>query len=308
MANAAQILAGSPAQIAMYDATNDTLFLGYLASDNFELTQKPLVHKDIEGMEYQYGVRSELTVELLETDPTKIAALATRRVLKQDIYIVGAQFLIKMHDVYVQHAQKRSYTPGDNSVIEITAKTDVEANVEVIKNLLSSVKDSVDYGNFDIDTNTDGLSDGWTELANPATSRNTPSFLGAGYGADQEYYTTGAADEGIYCDIICPLDQVPVKMTASIYMKYDANDDKDVYLAIKTKNSALTIRDTNTSTVKIITASSVRYSYTVEFTPSNSDIYKVSMYVYSLNTETCNALLDNAQLEFGKLTDYTEND
>ena len=307
MADAAQILASSPAQISIYDATNYTLFLGYLNADNFELKQTPLYHKDIEGMRYQYGVRTQLTVELLETDPGKIANLKKRRTLTQDIYIVGAQHLVKMHDVYIQHAQKRKYTPGNYDVLEITAFTDIETNVEVIKNLLSSVKDSVNYGNFDIDTNTDGLSDGWTKLDTPVTTRNTPSFLGAAYGHDQQYETDESANQGIYCDIICPLDRVPIKITASIYAAYSAHYDDTFKLAIITKNSSGTPIDSKYGTTETATGSAVRYSYSVNFIPG-ADVYKLSIYIYTEAGDETELMLDNAQLEFGKLTAYTEND
>ena len=63
------------------------------------------------------------------------------------------------------------------SYIELTITTDIESDVELIKNLLSSVYGSYDYGNFNVDTNTDGLADGWVDSSSDSYGLTDPSFL-----------------------------------------------------------------------------------------------------------------------------------
>ena len=295
-----------PGQVSLWDSSNKELHLGYLMPEDFQLTQEALVHKIVSGNHRQYGTRTEFICNLLQTDPTLLKAIKDRRDTKQDLFIIGANHVIKLHDIYVSIARERSYEPGVPHSAILSAFTDVETDVEEIKNLLSSVHDSVDYGNFNTDTNTDGLCDGWAELGSPTTTTNGTSFLGAGYGGDQEIDGTGA--DGIYCDIICPLNQVPIKLTASVYIQDDGSLLEDnVYIEIRTKENDGTLVDTLTSSELTFTSSPVRYSYSVEFTPG-ANVEKVSMYIYLPTSKTAGIFVDNAQLEIGNLTDYTEND
>jgi len=300
MPDANNILSGAPVQIAVNDSSNGTLYLGYLSADKVSLIQKPLYHKDISGLWYQYGMRTILKAEMLETDPTKIADLKNRRTTKQDIYITAAEYGVKLHDTYVQLAQKRDF--AKQSVIELTAYTDIEDDIEVIKNLLSSVKDSVDYGNFEIDTNTDGLADGWTNVDMSAVSRTDPSFKN-GAGNYHQNLISDNIDQSVYCRITWRFDQ-PQKITFSVYAQA-LSTIEDMFLQIKSLNSSdATITTSSGSVENVPITGSNRYSHSKEFIDDAIDKIEIRLWMNSVGT----IKFDDAQLEFGAISDYTQND
>lgn len=302
MPDASLILSGAPAQIAVNDSTNGTLYLGYINAKNFKLTAKPLFHNIISGMRYQYGTRTILKVEMLETDPAKLANLLARRDDLQDIFITASEYAVKIHDCYIQYAQKRVFGPGSNSVVELTAYTDIDTNVELIKNLLSSVKDSVDYGNFNVDGGGGIIGEGWTDADYNATSRTDPSFKNGASDYHQNLAAT-AADQYIYCRVTWRYDQ-PVKVTFSVYAQSLTNIE-DMYLKIRLLNSAdgELVAETGSSNAVPITGSN-RYSLSKEF--GLYDVDKIEVRICSDSVGTIK--YDDAQLELGALTAYTEND
>jgi hypothetical protein len=307
MPDVQNILSGAPAQIAIYDSTNGLLCLGYLSSKNFQLTAKPLFHTNINGNRYQYGTRTILKVEMLESDPTKLAALKAKHNDKQDIYTTAAEYGVKLHDCYVQYGQKRKYGPGDVSVIQITAYTDVEDDVEVIKNLLSRVPATAyDYGNFNTDTNSDGLADGWTAVGTIADGLTDPSWLNGAGDSHQELGLDNT--ELIYCDITWYLDQ-PVLITFSANIKGGVTPyTHQVTLRIRILRSGNNSVDHKAYSFEINDLNSGRYSVSQMLNPGSHDIVELRCEIGSDHIDGATIEVDDAQLEFGSLSDYTEND
>ena len=200
------ILSDVPVQVTIYDSTNDNLYLGHLSSDNCRLTQKPLYNKTISGGWIQYGVRTTLKCLLLETDPSKIANFTNRRSKKQTIYIVAGNYGVKLSNCYITHAQDREFEFGGDTNIKLEAHTDVEADVEVLKNLLGS------EGGFETGNN---LGTGWTNSGMSSVSRADPSFLN-GAGNYHQLATADGAGDYIYHRTTFPFEQ-PVKVTFSVY-------------------------------------------------------------------------------------------
>jgi hypothetical protein len=302
MADATQILKNVPAQVSLYDATNGILNLGYLAADNLMVSAKPLFHKIIDGNRNQYGTRTKFVCRLLETNPSKLAALTTRRSYKQSVFIVTAEYGVRISNCYINYFQSRDMEIGGDSFIQVEFHTDIESDVEVLKNLLGAT------GNMDVDTNTDGMSDGWVEDGTlDDYDRTTPSFLGAGFGSDQRIeVTSGGADAGIYNAEWWPIDQL-VKVTVSAYVQYNVNEDNTFIFQIRTKEFDDSPIDTYESSQMTATSSPVRYSYTHEFTPG-ADTYKIAFHLLIEAGESSDLFIDNAQMEFGSLSAYTEND
>lgn len=296
MPDASNILVDVPVQVTIYDSTNGNLYLGYLSSENIQLTQKPLYNKTISGGWIQYGIRTTLKCQLLETDPTKIADLATHRSKKQTIYLVAGNYGVKLSDCYITYAQKRNFEFGGDTVIQVEAHTDIESDVEVLKNLLG------DYGGFETDTNTDGLGDGWTNNGMSAVSRADPSFLN-GAGNYHQLVTADAGGDFIYNRTTFPFEQ-PVRATFSIYAQ-SVTVTEIFTIIIRTLTSADAQISIYTSSSKsATTAGTDRFSHSINIVDTGVDKLEVRMTSASAGS----IKYDDAQLEFGALSDYTEND
>jgi hypothetical protein len=294
MADATNILKNSPAQVSIYDSTNDVLFLGYLNADNLKFMQRSLVHKTIEGNRVQYGARTSLTCLLMESDPSKLAALETRRATKQTVYITGYNFGVKISNCYVSYFQDRDFKPGGLSLVRVEFHTEVEADVEVYRNLLGS------DGGFE--TGAAGLGTGWSNSGMSAVSLVDPSFLN---GAGNNHQSATADDDGDYISYTLrwPFDQ-PVKLTFSVYGQSGAANE-DFTMIIRTLDTGGSQITLNESSNKSATSGGTdRFSYSVDV--SGEEVEQIELRLKA--TESGEMKYDDAQLEFGPLSTYTEND
>jgi len=302
MADVQNILSSSPVQIAFYDSTNGTLYLGFISPSKCRIKQTPLSWKLISGMTRQYGYRTELQFDLLETDAAKLNELDTRRAYTQDVYITAFDYGLKIHDCYVTVAQNRNFENRKQDVITLFITTNDNANIELIKNLLSSVKTSYDYGNFNTDTNTDGLADGWVNTSYVYVTRTDPSFKNGASDYHQNFQS-GAADQYAYCRMTWPFDQ-PCLITFSAYIQ-SSGSVCDSHLVIRTL-------DSGDSQIEIETGDTISAPitginrYSLSMNAVGGDVDKIEVRIVSEESGTIK--VDDAQLEFGSLTDYTEND
>jgi len=286
MANAANIFSG-PAQVSLYDATNKELFLGY--HEQVKVTENNLAHNLIDNNNLQYGALTKVEIPLFQSDPTLLAAIKARRTTKQSIYIVGMDHLLQIDNVYVSVVRNRIYLGGEIHTLLLKAQTEVEADVGELINMLG------EEGACDTDTNTDGVADGWTDATG-----NTVQVIGG-----QQQFKFDGASQTFYYDFICPLDQ-PVKITVSSTVENREAVIRSFEFGFKTKNNAGTVVDTKTHQVIIGESDTVRESYTVSFTPGAA-VAKISVYFEDYNSTVAQLSIEDVQLQFGPLTDYTEN-
>ena len=297
MPDASNILIDVPVQVTIYDSTNGNLYLGYLSSENIQLTQKPLYNKIISGGWIQYGIRTTLSCQLLETDPTKIANLVTHRSKKQTIYIVAGNYGVKLSDCYITHKQNRDFEFGGDTVILLEAHTDIESDVEVFKNLLGA------EGGFEVDTNTDGIADGWVNGGMSAVSRADPSFLN-GAGNYHQLATADGAGDYIGNKTTFPFEQ-PITITFSVYAQ-SVSTPEQFTMNIRTLDSSDTLITNNSSSAKSATTTGTdRFSYSVNIADLDVDTIEIRL-MQAVGAGSIK--YDDAQLEFGSLSDYTEND
>ena len=294
--DATNILIDVPVQVTIYDSTNGNLYLGYLSSGDCRLTQKPLYNKTISGGWVQYGTRTTFKCLLLETDPSKIADLVTHRSKKQTVYIVAGNYGVKLSNCYIIHSQNREFEFGGDSALKLEAHTDVEADVEVFKNLLGA------DGGFEVDTNTDGIADGWTNSGMSVVSRADPSFLN-GAGNYHQLVTADDAGDFIYHTTIFPFEQ-PIKVTFSIYAQ-SVSVTEIFTIIIRTLDSSDSLITLYTSSQKSATTGGTdRFSFSTNII----DVGVNKLYVRLVSATPGSIKYDDAQLEFGILSDYTEND
>ena len=295
MADATNILKGAPAQVAIYDGSNGTLYFGYLSADDIEMGEKSLIHKIIDGTRKQYGTRTSFRCNLLESDPAKIAALATRRAAKQTVYITGFNFGMKLSNCYVNYSQSRDFEPGGECLIQAEFYTEVEADVEVIRNLLGS------QGGFQTDGG-GGLGTGWVDVGLTSTSQNDPSFLNGAGNNDQQINASGI-NQYIYNRTTWIFDQ-PLTLTASVYAQ-SVTTSEDFQIEVRAQDSAHGLLsayygDTETAT----TGGTDRFFTTVRII--DEDVFEIEVRLIK-KTNSGNVKFDDCQVEFGPLAPYTEN-
>jgi len=304
MPDVTNILIDTPVQIATYDSTNDELFFGYLAAKNINLTQRPLYHKTIEGHRVQYGTRTMLKFQTPETDPTKIASLQAREGIKQTIYITAFNYGVKISETYITHFQKRAFEFGGETVLQVEAHTDVEADCEVIKNLLSSVKDGDDFGGFEVDGG-GGLGDGWTSYNGPTVSLTDPSFLNGAGNNHQDLDMVPS--EGIRLDVPWFIDQ-PVVLTFSVNVKGAGAGTHSMRIRMDLLDNGSTSRANTSDVISITDTDQSRESLVWGVTPPAAYDIEYIRCLIEAGSGNADIQVDDAQMEFGSLSDYTEND
>jgi hypothetical protein len=292
-----------PAQVNLYDATNGLMNLGFLEDDAVKITQTTITHNLIDGRLYEYNKRTKTVITMIETDPSVIAKLLARRSYAQEIYIIGLEKIIKLTNQYITYERSYNLKPGELHKITIECQTEIESDIEDKINLLSSVRDAYDYGGMEVDTDVDGLSNGWLDTGSPTHTRGTSWITGS----DQRLTSLGSG-QNIYCDIRCPLDQsIPVKITASGYFKGTSAGAHYLYFGFKTKNSAGTVLDTYRTSQSLADTEELRFTQSSEFIPS-SGVQTISVYIEYVSAGTNTFRIDNVQLQAGLVRNYSEND
>lgn len=289
-----------PAQVNLYDSTNGVLCLGHLGEDDVKLEPVNESIGTSSGNAIDKGTLYKFTCALLQTDSTFLSNLRTRRAYQQTIYVIASGMLLKLSNIYFTIGLNRNCKGGESHKFMITAMTRISADVESIINLLGS------DGNCNTEVGTSGLATGWA-VSGPPSSYDVEASHISGRG-NQQYVIFDDADQMIYYDVVCPLDQVPVKITVSAYVEERTDvSAADFLFGIKTKNSSDVVVDNQTSQQTLTSGQETRISKEISFTPG-ADIKTISVYFEDNGGAAADIGFDDVQLEFGELTDFTDND
>ncbi len=296
MGNPLRIYSG-PGEMGLYDATNGSSFLGY--SDAIELKGEPLKVDLMDDNTLQYATLYKLSAQLLQSHQSMVDALKNRRSNKQEITIVGLESAARIKDVFVAFAPKRSFKSGEVHIIELLAQTSVEGNVFLMENLLGK------YGNFDTDSNGDSLADGW-ESNVPDTRRAVVTSFLSGRGNAQEIHF---AADGEYLRLKSDrlMFQNPRRVVLSAYMQTTSGGATGpISMGInflRADGSSIESYYEN----KTLSATATRYVVEYAIDPSEA-VYAIYAEIKRVPGTNADFMVDDAQLEFGSLTDYVEND
>lgn len=284
-----------PAQVSLYDSTNKELLLGYLGED-IEIEAEDIVTGISDGNKCTTGKMIKFACPVLQTDDgTLLSSLKTRRSYLQTIYIVGSGLLVKISDVLISLAMNRQFKSGEIHKFALTAETKVSANFESIVNLLGS------DGNCNTEVGSTGLATGWASDA-AAYDVDTSSQVGRG---NEQRVTFDDVDQSLYYDIICPLE-FPVKVTVSASVKDRGGGAPDFMMGIKTKTNADVVVDSEMTSKSLTAGQNTRLSQEINLSPG-ANVCKISVYFEDDAGGGADLGIDDVQLEFGELTDFTDN-
>jgi len=284
-----------PAQVSLYDSTNGLLFTGYLGED-IEIESESPVTGVSDGNKVSLGKIIKFACPLMQTDLTFLASLKTRRTYKQTIYVVAGEMLVKLSNMFVSVAMNRQFKSGETHKFALTAQTKVPADMESIINLLGS------DGNCNTEVGTTGLATGWAQT-NIAEKDVEASHLGER--GNQQYIVLDGADEVLYYDFICPIE-FPVKINVSAYVAERFTAAADFLFGIKTKDSLDVVVDEQVAQKTLIADQETRISHEISFTPG-PDVKTISVYFEDNGGAAADIGIDDVQLEFGELTNFTDN-
>lgn len=285
-----------PAQVSLWDDTNKELFLGY--HEIVEFDEKDIGHKLIDGNMLQYGQLSKIEIPILESDPELLANIRARRSTKQTIYVVGMEGLLQIDNVYITILQNRIFKGGEFHKLVASAQTEVEDDVNFKVNLLGT------DGNCNTEVGSTGLATGWAESSTALVDVGVSHLPGRGN--QQEVEFTGGGSGVLYYDFICPLE-FPAKVTVSAYVDdYDASGSAFDF-GIKTKTNAGVVVDSNMTGQVLDPAEQTRITKEVNLVPG-ANVAKISVYFAEDGSDSAAIGIDDVQLEFGALTDFTENE
>lgn len=296
MANPLRIYSG-PGEIGVYDATNAAKFLGY--SDAIELKGEPLKIDLMDDNTLQYATLFKLSASLLQSDQNMIAALKARRSTKQEITIVGLEAAARVKNVFLALAPKRTFKAGEVHTIDLLAQTSVEADVFLMENLLGK------YGNFDTDSNGDSLADGWESNVPDTRLSVVASFLSGRGNAQEVHFAVDGEYIRLKSDRL--MFQTPRQVVFSVYMQTTSGGATGpVSMGVNfLRADGSSIESYYES--KTLSASATRYSVSYSIDPSEA-VYAIVAEVKRVPGTNADFYMDDAQLEFGSLTDYVEND
>ncbi len=298
----------SPSQINLQDATNGYLFCGYLTDEDFEIEQTPLVHKIFDGREFQWGTKTEFKATLRETNPELWKDLKDRFNDEIDVYIICQNCAFKFNSIYINAAQFRDLSRGGSHTIVISGTTDDESCFEIIKNLLSSVKDGFDYGGCEIDTNSDGLCDGWINSGLTCTRYSTWKYSGT-YSQRLQYDQAGL--DYALCRVRFPIDKFEIRITVSAQVKnvLGSTSRFDFGFRLLTAAESPSVISTHTVNHSFTGGEEKQISHSALVTPTATVGWiEIIVQTVAAPYDDVDAALDNLQIEFGSLTAYSEND
>lgn len=292
----------SPAQINLYDSTNGLLFCGYLEPDDFDIEQDELVHKIINGQRYQYGTRTEFKAVLKETNPEMWQDIRDRMDDLVDVYIICQNVAFKFKDIYINARQVRDLSIGGKQNIVLSGATDDVTAFEIIKNILSSVKDTVDYGNMNTDGDPSGVSLGWTNSGYTAT--RVASWLSGGGSCQKLEETSGTSS--FYCRMHFPIDTFQIRITLSFYYYNAGAAPITITNGFRLVNNAGSVISTHTQATGVADLEQSLITYSSLIVPTAQARY-IDAY-FETTGAIADLRLDNVQIEFGNFTAYSEND
>lgn len=293
MASNTRIYSG-PGQLTFYDATNNYFRAGYADKINLvaESEKVELLDRSLRTLYKVYRFEAEL----LNSDQEFLDALETRTDTEQTIYVVGFESLLTIDNLSIVYDIEREY--GRPHKVIIRGQTTVDADVQLNTNLLGA------DAKFEVDTNTDGLADGWSEIG-LLSKLHVSSFLSGG-GNCQFIQTSDIADF-MYKRVTVPMvDTRPFRVTFSIYAKEAAILDGTIQTWIYLLDEDDNYLSPYAFETHVFTAlQQKRISVTSLFEPS-AVVTQIEARVTGFTSTLTGMYLDNAQLELGGLSDFTE--
>lgn len=292
MASNTRIYSG-PGQLTFYDATNNYFRAGYADKINLvaESEKVELLDRSLRTLYKVYRFEAEL----LNSDQEFLDALETRTDTEQTIYVVGFESLLTIDNLSIVYDIEREY--GRPHKVIIRGQTTVDADVQLNTNLLGA------DAKFEVDTNTDGLADGWSQVGLTDKTIET-SFLSGGGNCQH----IEGVDEGdyLYKDVVCPMvDQRPFKITLSAYVKENGGLlPVSVRLYIELIDDADSVFQSTYQAANLDSDEEDRLTYTTTITPTDL-VAQIRAKIAGV-ASTADLLIDNAQLELGGLSDFTE--
>jgi len=287
---------GEPGELSLYDATNGWLYLGFVSA--FKIIEKAKTHSTIDRSLRRYDSEIKIMGVAIHGDAATLDDLRIREATAQSIYFCGLNSYGQVNNVYIIVEQKREDgTKPKLHTFTISAITNDPDNIIRVYNLLNG------DGNFDIDTNSDGLADGWLQTGLTAKSIEA-SFL-SGRGNAQRIKTTNAAGQ-IYYDIDCPFNDLR-HFTFSVNILSDRAGLVPSYyrLQIQFRNKTTSV-DIYNKSFSLDAANTDRSSYSLAYTPTQQ-ITTVRVSVLYDTPGAAELVLDDAQLEINEvLTNYND--
>jgi len=184
----------------------------------------------------------------------------------------------------------------DTHGVSIYAQTNVLSDVLKKQNIIG--KD----GKFEVDTNSDGLADGWTAAV-------TTKSVGASHlsgGGNQQNIKIVSGGQYILKDIIAPFES-PRRITASAYIvERGGLDPADFTFGFKLLNSAGTVVQYESATVSIPVSTSSRVTLSSIVGPSDQIVTIRPIIEYNA-AGYADIGIDNYMVEFGNLTAFSDN-
>jgi len=294
------------AQVNLYDSTNGVLHLGY-ASEDILIESEPQVVPLSDGNRVEVQEMISFEATLLETDSTKIDNIIARKGYLQEVYIIGLDSAYKFRDCFIRIKEIRSMKAGEVHQLVISGRRfsqSVDAAIylpetnycQFIQNIL---------GGFGAMLGAGSSPTGWSSTGATSQSLDT-SHLGGGYGNEYRFTLSDSGDR-VFILVRMPVDQLSIKVTASAYIDNRKSGTSYFDFGIVTfATIAGGIIDSDYDSVELSNGENDRITKTLTFTPSASIQY-LGLRILGSDSGTCELGVDNAQIEFGELTDYVEN-
>ncbi len=289
---------GEPGELSLYDATNGWQYLGFVS--RLDINEKAKTHKTIDRALRRYDTEIKVSAVAVRGDAATVDALRAREGTAQSIYFCGLNSWGRIDNalIIVEPKRRDGINPKLHT-LAISAVVNDPANVVRVYNLFNG------DGTFDVDSNSDGLADGWSQsgLVNKSLEA---SFL-SGRGNAQRIETTNAAGQ-LYYDVNCPFNDLR-HFTFSVNIKAD-----DPTLTLGTHYFRLQIEfRTATGTIATISQSfsmsdgtQARKSISASYSPTQQVTVVRASVLYD-TPDAARLVLDDAQLEINKtLTAYND--
>jgi hypothetical protein len=289
-----------PGQITLYDSTNGYLFLGHLG--DIEIEEKALTHKNIKHELIRYDRYFTLSAMVYESNRTLISDLESRVGTAQDIYIIGAEGMLKISGVKVHYEVERVYGKDDPHAIEIVSRWGDEDKHNFYVNLLTSVSGL----EFKFENFSGNIASGWSAFNYDVVS-SVSSFR---TGNAQLITWLGAPTNQFMRNSFfpCPFN-APVRLTASVYAQDQSfgNGDFQIGVSVKYTDNTMNTFLTDIPMSEISSGSSgTRVSYSEIIVPSKP-IKEIYMRFGAKDYDSLGVEIDDAQLEIGHLSNFRED-
>lgn len=298
MGKDAQLIFGGGGDVTLYDASNGYFNLGYLA--DIEFTRAPNKITTNRSMVVDLHGTYTFKATALQSNDDVMNALDARRNTLQTVYIVGAGRLFTLPAQFVTYEVMAPFKEGEAQTVIVEGKSASDFTQEI--NLLG------DYGGFETDTNSDGVTDGWNDdsLANVSQESNA-NFTAANRSGDycqQIEFPDGSAGRLYLTAKVCPFEG-PLRLTFSAYI-YAVND-VTFNLRIQTLNTSDAVITTYTSSnITMSATDETRQSFSA-WVNETSTVKSIIVDFYRNAAGTPAIQIEHAVLSIENLRDYTED-